>query len=255
MAAIISVTMAPPKVSDPTEKAIDVTSYKDSGGGSFSGDDGAFSMQKPGVGAYLVRTQMASIANWREDWTGTGLCGSHNWSVWSTQDGTEECPSLPYSGGGASMGAFVIDHYTYSGGMQTDAATMEGASEEKIILEWNASDDDTAEAGMMWLNWAPYEASGLLCYLTLFTASGSVTFVLYHNAENPHTPANSPYYTLTGEESTEFLVDLSDYGMTPGAAIIKIQFVMDAVWRDVFWNGNRINFKDLILGLTVEPPT
>lgn len=58
---IISMTMATPKVSDPTEKAIDVTSYNDDGGSNFSGDGGTFYMQKNGVESQIVETMMEKI--------------------------------------------------------------------------------------------------------------------------------------------------------------------------------------------------
>ncbi len=58
----INVTMAPPKVSVPTEKAIDVTSYTDDGGGSMdnASGEGHFAMQRSGSGSYIVRTQMSA---------------------------------------------------------------------------------------------------------------------------------------------------------------------------------------------------
>lgn len=62
--------MATPKVSVPTEKAIDVTTYKNGGGSSFSGDSGTFYMQKPGMGTYVLRTQMQMRSYWFI-WVGT----------------------------------------------------------------------------------------------------------------------------------------------------------------------------------------
>jgi len=55
---IINMTMAPPKVSDPTEKAIDVTSYREGGVGDFSGGGGSFYMQKLGVADSIVQTKI-----------------------------------------------------------------------------------------------------------------------------------------------------------------------------------------------------
>lgn len=53
---LINMTLAP--LGENGGKAEDVTSYKNSDGGSFSGGSGTFYLQKPGAANYIVRTKL-----------------------------------------------------------------------------------------------------------------------------------------------------------------------------------------------------